>query len=274
MPLVDALVYCMKRNVTTPPVLTAVLFTCDLCADILEFRGVKSSSRYTQSEEQREFGKRGGVNALARCLHKCCEDACAEQIRAMDTQSTCVSQDRQTERPSKIWRSQGLPAAALRLLACAVRGSPEIQHLCTEEEGLVGVVRDLMAGHRDDGDVQAYATEVVKVLCESSAAATTAATTRKKQDKDASADQSHACDERDVTDAFERVRLSSQKDALKILGSKTRDVCLSCGRTAADVGKDKLHICSACTIRAMYCCVECQRAHWHVHRVECRVNRK
>ncbi|KAK7035969.1 ankyrin [Favolaschia claudopus] len=45
--------------------------------------------------------------------------------------------------------------------------------------------------------------------------------------------------------------------------------CDNCGKTAKDVGKAKLSICSACA-SAPYCSVECQRQNWKTHKVHCK----
>jgi hypothetical protein len=57
------------------------------------------------------------------------------------------------------------------------------------------------------------------------------------------------------------------------LKSKSVEVCVACGRSAADVGAKKLLKCSACTIAPMYCSAECQKACWGAHKAECKANR-
>jgi hypothetical protein len=46
-------------------------------------------------------------------------------------------------------------------------------------------------------------------------------------------------------------------------------VCEICARTAEEVGKEKLHICGKCR-NVRYCSVECQRAHWPIHKPVCK----
>ncbi|KAJ6567015.1 hypothetical protein B0H19DRAFT_1139156 [Mycena capillaripes] len=45
--------------------------------------------------------------------------------------------------------------------------------------------------------------------------------------------------------------------------------CDNCRKTAKDVGKPKLSICSACA-SAPYCSVECQRQDWKKHKINCK----
>jgi hypothetical protein len=59
--------------------------------------------------------------------------------------------------------------------------------------------------------------------------------------------------------------------------TKTRrecDVCVSCGKTAADIGAKKLLKCSGCTIAPRYCSAACQKAGWKAHMAACKANRK
>jgi hypothetical protein len=58
--------------------------------------------------------------------------------------------------------------------------------------------------------------------------------------------------------------------------SKNRllESCVVCGKTAQELGMDKMFKCSACSIRPLYCSPECQRAHWGEHRPECKANKK
>ena len=66
---------------------------------------------------------------------------------------------------------------------------------------------------------------------------------------------------------------ANSSQALKV-GAKALDVCMACGKTAADVGAVKLLKCSACTIAPVYCSAACQSACWKEHKVECKANRK
>ncbi len=50
--------------------------------------------------------------------------------------------------------------------------------------------------------------------------------------------------------------------------------CVICDKTAEDVSKLRLSRCSACTLGPLYCSTECQKAHWKVHKTECKANRK
>jgi hypothetical protein len=56
--------------------------------------------------------------------------------------------------------------------------------------------------------------------------------------------------------------------------TKHAEACSSCGKTAAEVGLNRLLRCSACTIAPLYCCAECQRGAWGVHKAECKAKRK
>ncbi len=57
-------------------------------------------------------------------------------------------------------------------------------------------------------------------------------------------------------------------------GAKAMDVCMACGRTAADAMMKKLLKCSACTVAPKYCSAECQHACWAAHKAECKANKK
>ncbi len=59
-----------------------------------------------------------------------------------------------------------------------------------------------------------------------------------------------------------------------VASSKAGDVCVACGKCAADVGATRLLKCSACTIAPMYCSAKCQHACWVAHKAECKANRK
>ncbi len=52
------------------------------------------------------------------------------------------------------------------------------------------------------------------------------------------------------------------------------EVCMACGKNAADVGVAKLLKCSGCTNAPRYCSAECQRACWGAHKAECKANKK
>jgi hypothetical protein len=55
---------------------------------------------------------------------------------------------------------------------------------------------------------------------------------------------------------------------------KIREVCVNCGKQAAEMPLQRLLKCSACTIMPAYCSTECQKACWKGHKVECKANRK
>jgi hypothetical protein len=54
---------------------------------------------------------------------------------------------------------------------------------------------------------------------------------------------------------------------------KLAETCSQCGQSAQALGKQRLLKCSGCNLGRLYCCSECQKAHWAVHKVECRANR-
>jgi hypothetical protein len=57
-------------------------------------------------------------------------------------------------------------------------------------------------------------------------------------------------------------------------GAKAMEVCVACGKTAADARVKKLLKCSACTMAPKYCSAGCQHACWAAHKAECKANRK
>jgi hypothetical protein len=62
--------------------------------------------------------------------------------------------------------------------------------------------------------------------------------------------------------------------AVKRSQKHSGDVCVACGKSAADVGVNRLLKCSACTVAPRYCSAECQSACWKAHKAECKTNRK
>ncbi|CAB9507617.1 expressed unknown protein [Seminavis robusta] len=50
---------------------------------------------------------------------------------------------------------------------------------------------------------------------------------------------------------------------------RKKESCGNCGKTARDVGKKDLHLCTKC-LDALYCCKECQLSHWkRQHKKDC-----
>jgi hypothetical protein len=56
---------------------------------------------------------------------------------------------------------------------------------------------------------------------------------------------------------------------IKTSQPKKAKVCEVCHRTAQEVGKEKLHVCSRCR-KVLYCSVECQRVDWPTHKTSCK----
>jgi hypothetical protein len=54
---------------------------------------------------------------------------------------------------------------------------------------------------------------------------------------------------------------------------KKAESCTACGKTAGELGLERMLRCSACTLRPWYCSAECQRACWGAHKAECKANR-
>ncbi len=54
---------------------------------------------------------------------------------------------------------------------------------------------------------------------------------------------------------------------------KQAEACTACGKTAGELGLERLLRCGACTLRPWYCSAECQRACWGAHKAECKANR-
>jgi hypothetical protein len=57
-------------------------------------------------------------------------------------------------------------------------------------------------------------------------------------------------------------------------GAKVMEMCVACGKTAAEARVKKLLRCSACTLAPRYCSVECNHACWAAHKAECKANKK
>ncbi len=55
---------------------------------------------------------------------------------------------------------------------------------------------------------------------------------------------------------------------------KAMEKCVSCGKTAGELGMKQLLKCAACTVAPCYCSTECQKTCWREHKVECKANRK
>jgi hypothetical protein len=55
---------------------------------------------------------------------------------------------------------------------------------------------------------------------------------------------------------------------------KMNETCSVCAKTAREVGRERLLLCSGCTVKPLYCSAECQKTGWKAHKAECKANKK
>jgi hypothetical protein len=84
-----------------------------------------------------------------------------------------------------------------------------------------------------------------------------------------------ACDSKDAQKTgISQTFGTDTHDVKHVKVRKVADVCVACGKSAAEVGTTRLLACSGCTIAPKYCGAECQKASWGAHKAECKANRK
>jgi hypothetical protein len=94
-------------------------------------------------------------------------------------------------------------------------------------------------------------------------------------DKPHSKTSSHSHSDTFSMSQFETGLIQRDSDSKEIKNAKRLEqACVTCGRTAEELGIERLLKCSACTIRPPYCSAECQRSDWAVHKAECRMNKR
>jgi hypothetical protein len=221
------------------------------------------------SRLQNAFGKGGAIQALLRALVMDHEDPSAAASVVY-----------------KIWNVEKVPGTCLavnvtRGLCSLFKNHPLNQDL-GRKEGVAEALLSVMSLHKHDQCVQNSVCAALDAWC---------------------AGQRRYCEQLQQLGAVKHIhkaqrRLDGNADTAPLqqllgrlsVGSSTAQeeldvlqesqkqkecqACVVCGKTAGELGVERLSKCSACTIAPRYCSAACQKSGWKSHKAECKANKK